>query len=73
MLAQLYITNPNMKKVLKKSAGYTALKQVNVNLLLLGYRQWLRCGGGQQGPQGNLHAHGAAFTSTRCVNSLVWA
>lgn len=35
MLAQLYTANPQMKKVLKKSAGYAAFKQVNVNLLLL--------------------------------------
>ncbi|MGB7747152.1 MAG: hypothetical protein WBN75_07690 [Verrucomicrobiia bacterium] len=35
MLAQLYTTNPGMKEVLKKSAGYATFKQVNVNLLLL--------------------------------------
>ena len=35
MLAQLYATNPDMKKVLKQSAGYATFKQVNVNLLLL--------------------------------------
>lgn len=35
MLAQLYAANPDMKKVLKKSAGYATFKQVNVNLLLL--------------------------------------
>jgi len=35
MLAQLYATNPDMKKVLKKAAGYATFKQVNVNLFLL--------------------------------------
>jgi hypothetical protein len=35
MLAQLYATNPQMKKVVKKSAGYATFKQVNVNLFLL--------------------------------------
>lgn len=35
MLAQLYAAKPDMKKVLKKSAGYATFKQVNVNLLLL--------------------------------------
>jgi lipid-binding SYLF domain-containing protein len=35
MLAQLYTASPEMKKVLKKSAGYATFKQVNVNLLLL--------------------------------------
>jgi lipid-binding SYLF domain-containing protein len=35
MLAQLYATNPDMKNVLKKAAGYATFKQVNVNLLLL--------------------------------------
>src|SRR6185436_13614455 len=35
MLAQLYASNPNMKKVIKKSAGYATFTQVNVNLLLL--------------------------------------
>jgi len=35
MLAQLYTTKPDMKKVLKKAAGYATFKQVNVNLLLL--------------------------------------
>jgi lipid-binding SYLF domain-containing protein len=35
MLAQLYASNPAMKKVLKQSAGYATFKQVNVNLLLL--------------------------------------
>ena len=35
MLAQLYSSNPEMKKVLKKSAGYATFKQTSVNLLLL--------------------------------------
>jgi roadblock/LC7 domain-containing protein len=35
MLAQLYATNPDMKRVLKKAAGYTTFKQVSVNLLML--------------------------------------
>ena len=35
MLTQLYAANPDMKKVLKKSAGYATFKQVHVNLLLL--------------------------------------
>ncbi len=35
MLAQLCGGNPDMKKVLKKAAGYATFKQVNVNLLLL--------------------------------------
>ena len=35
MLAQLYAANPDMKKILKKAAGYATFKQVNVNLLLL--------------------------------------
>jgi lipid-binding SYLF domain-containing protein len=35
MLAQLYSTNPDLKKVLKKAAGYATFKQVNVNLFLL--------------------------------------
>jgi lipid-binding SYLF domain-containing protein len=35
MLTQLYATNPDMKKVLKKAVGYATFKQVNVNLLLL--------------------------------------
>src|SRR6266536_1077149 len=35
MLKQLYATKPDMKNVLKKSAGYATFKQVNVNLLLL--------------------------------------
>jgi hypothetical protein len=35
LLAQLYTTNPDMKKVLKKSAGYATFSQMNVNLLLL--------------------------------------
>jgi lipid-binding SYLF domain-containing protein len=35
MLAQLYVTNPGMKKVLQQAAGYATFKQVNVNLLLL--------------------------------------
>lgn len=35
MLAQLYSTNPDLKKVLKKAAGYATFKQTSVNLLLL--------------------------------------
>jgi len=35
MLAQLYTSNPDMKKVLKQATGYATFKQVNVNLLLL--------------------------------------
>jgi hypothetical protein len=35
MLAQLYSAKPEMKKVLKKAAGYATFSQVNVNLLLL--------------------------------------
>jgi lipid-binding SYLF domain-containing protein len=35
MLTQLYTTNPDMAKVLKKATGYATFKQVNVNLLLL--------------------------------------
>jgi lipid-binding SYLF domain-containing protein len=35
MLAQLYTSNPEMKKILKKSAGYATFSQVSVNLLLL--------------------------------------
>lgn len=35
MLAQLYVSKPEMRKVLKKAAGYATFKQVNVNLLLL--------------------------------------
>lgn len=35
MLAQLYTANPEMKKILKKAAGYATFKQMNVNLLLL--------------------------------------
>ena len=35
MLAQLYATNPDMKKVLEKAAGYATFKQTSVNLLLL--------------------------------------
>jgi lipid-binding SYLF domain-containing protein len=35
MLTQLYAANPDMKKALKKAAGYATFKQVNVNLLLL--------------------------------------
>lgn len=35
MLAQLYAANPEMKKVLKKSAGYATFSQVSVNLFLL--------------------------------------
>ena len=35
MLAQLYATNPDMKKVLKKSVGYATFSQMSVNLLLL--------------------------------------
>jgi lipid-binding SYLF domain-containing protein len=35
MLTQLYATNPDMKKVLKKAAGYATFKQVSINLLLL--------------------------------------
>ncbi len=35
MLAQLYASNPEMKNILKKAAGYATFKQVNVNLLLL--------------------------------------
>jgi lipid-binding SYLF domain-containing protein len=35
MLAQLSTSNPGMKMVLTKAAGYATFKQVNVNLLLL--------------------------------------
>ena len=35
MLGQLYATNPDMKKALKKSAGYATFSQMSVNLLLL--------------------------------------
>jgi len=35
MLTQLFSSNPDMKKVLKKAAGYATFKQVNVNLFLL--------------------------------------
>ena len=35
MLAQLYAAKPEMKKVIKKAAGYATFKQVNVNLFLL--------------------------------------
>ena len=35
MLAQLYATNPDMKKTLQQAAGYATFKQLNVNLLLL--------------------------------------
>ncbi len=35
MIKQLYATNPDMKNLLKQSAGYATFKQVNVNLLLL--------------------------------------
>lgn len=35
MLAQLYTSNPEMKKLLKKSAGYATFKQTDVNLFLL--------------------------------------
>src|SRR5258708_33961224 len=35
MLAQLYKSNPEMKKVVKKSAAYATFSQVSVNLLLL--------------------------------------
>jgi lipid-binding SYLF domain-containing protein len=35
MLAQLYATNPAMKNVLKRAAGYATFSQVSVNLLLL--------------------------------------
>src|SRR5258708_14325039 len=38
MLAQLYKSNPEMKKVVKKSAGYATFSQVSVNLLLLATR-----------------------------------
>ena len=35
MLAQLYATNPDMKRVLKQAAGFATFKQTSVNLLLL--------------------------------------
>ena len=35
MFSQLYAANPEMKKVIRKAAGYATFKQVNVNLLLL--------------------------------------
>ncbi len=35
MLAQLYASNPGMKRILNRAAGYATFKQVNVNLLLL--------------------------------------
>ena len=35
MLAQLYATNPDMKRVLKHSAGYATFSQMSVNLFLL--------------------------------------
>ena len=35
MLAQLYVTNPDMKRVLKQAAGFATFKQTSVNLLLL--------------------------------------
>ncbi len=35
MLDQLYTANPEMRKVLKRAAGYATFKQMNVNLLLL--------------------------------------
>jgi lipid-binding SYLF domain-containing protein len=35
MLSQLYVSSPEMKRVIKKSAGYATFSLVNVNLLLL--------------------------------------
>jgi lipid-binding SYLF domain-containing protein len=35
MLAQLYTSNPDMKKVLNQATGYATFKQANVNLFLL--------------------------------------
>ncbi|HWV99103.1 MAG TPA: hypothetical protein VNZ64_05355 [Candidatus Acidoferrum sp.] len=35
MLRQLYVSHPEMKKVLNKAAGYATFSQVSVNLLLL--------------------------------------
>lgn len=35
LLARLYATKPEMKKAIKKAAGYATFSQVNVNLLLL--------------------------------------
>jgi hypothetical protein len=35
MLAELYSSNPAMKDVVKKAAGYATFKNVNVNLLLV--------------------------------------
>ena len=35
MLTQLYASNPEMKNILKKAAGYATFSQVSVNLLLL--------------------------------------
>ncbi len=35
MLAELYATKPEMKKVVQKSVGYATFSQINVNLLLL--------------------------------------
>lgn len=35
LLQKLYASKPEMKKVIKKSAGYATFSQVNINLLLL--------------------------------------
>src|ERR1051326_3596081 len=35
MVGELYTTNPEMKKVIRKSVGYATFSQMNVNLLLL--------------------------------------
>src|SRR5262245_20190659 len=35
MLAELYASNPQIKKIIRKSAGYATFTQMNVNLLLL--------------------------------------